>query len=130
MTVPEDFSTDIPKLYVVTRRDLTWGAQSAQSAHAVAELALTCPTEFKEWHDGSNVIIMLTERDGFRLALLLRVIWEQHIPAVPFYEPDFGGQLTAFAACPNQTLPSMLKDLPLALPEPRWRVRLRKAVGR
>ena len=113
------------KLYTVVRHDLAPGAQAAQSAHALAALALKYPQEFKNW-DNQTIVLLKTEYLG-QLEKLIEAAEDGEIKHATFHEPDHlevsgywnnyrQNVLTAVAFVPNWAVQySLLKDLPLAL---------------
>lgn len=116
------------KLYTVVRHDLTPGAQAAQSAHALAALALQYPDEFRAW-DNKTIVLLKTQYLG-QLEKLIEAAEDGGIKHATFTEPDFlpldgywrGGKtdvLTAVAFAPNWSAQHvLLTDLPLALSNP------------
>lgn len=83
------------KLYVVTRRDLSPGAQAVQGMHALVEFSMYYPSEYQEWYRESNHLCFLsvaTERD---LESLCTKVFKAGVKHCMFREPDFGMSLTA-----------------------------------
>lgn len=119
------------KLYTVVRHDLDPGAQAAQSAHALAALALKHPYEFKDWNN--QTIVLLQNDYRTHLSKLVESAEDGGFTHATFTEPDpvwiegpYGdkrpkaGVLTAVAFAPNWFVQNvLLSDLPLALSEPR-----------
>jgi hypothetical protein len=117
------------KLYTVVRHDLSPGAQAAQSAHALAALALDHPDEFIDWDNGTIVLLQTDRRTS--IESLVEAAEDGNIPHATFREPDDldcvdpedfwssgwrDGVLTAIAFAPNWAVQHvLLKDLPLAL---------------
>lgn len=75
------------KLYVVVRGDISPGYQIAQSVHAAVEAAVHTPENVKKF----PVVICLEADDEDHLLHLAP------INASIFYEPDLGGEATAFS---------------------------------
>lgn len=106
------------RLYVVTRSDLAPGAQLAQSCHAVSAFAATFPEVHREWHANGQNLVVLAALDEKRLGNLLDSLEDVHgLSCAAFFEPDFGGQMTAIAV-PGEAA-KLLSSLPLALRTPR-----------
>lgn len=104
------------RLYVVTRSDLTPGAQGTQSQHAVSEYAVRHPDRHREWHTTGQNLIWLAVRDLDALEELLSLLEDEcRIECAAFFEPDFGDQLTAFAV--GGEAARRLSSLPCALRE-------------
>jgi hypothetical protein len=113
------------KLYTVVRNDLSPGAQAAQSAHAVAALALKHPHQFKNWNN--QTIVLLQTQYPDQLEKLVESAVDGDFAHATFTEPDemwingypyLDGLLTAVAFVPNWLVQNvLLKDLPLAVPE-------------
>lgn len=90
------------KLFVLVRNDLSKSKQAVQAAHAVATF---CADEFGKskwngrtfepiparWHN--ETLVLLRGGDLSQLEALRAECKETW----PFYEPDIGGELTAFA---------------------------------
>lgn len=116
------------KLYTVVRHDLAPGAQAAQSAHALAALALRYPQNFKEWNN-QTIVLLKTQYAG-QLEKLVESAEDGRFLHATFREPDplyIDGYwdmmkrdvLTAVAFIPNWTVQNvLLADLPLALSNP------------
>lgn len=116
------------KLYIVVRSDLPDGAKAAQSAHALAQLAIEHPAEFYDW---DNQTIVLLETKGQKTIRALaelaedggfsHAVFRETDPASVGYSSygwDLvkGSMLTAIAFAPNWLVQNVLvTDLPLAL---------------
>ena len=95
------------KLYVLVRSDLSKSQQAVQAGHAVAEF---CKAEAGRYHwDGrelaqapwrwvNGTLVYLRVRDLADLTEWANRIDNRH----PFYEPDIGDQMTAFAVLGHQ----------------------------
>lgn len=106
------------KLYVVVRADLLPGAQIAQSCHAVSAFATRFAEEHREWHRNGKNLIVVSVPDELAIERLLDALEDDHeILCAPFFEPDFGDALTAFAA--PGSAGKLLSMLPLALRAPK-----------
>jgi len=104
-----------PKLYIVSRSDLSAGAQACQAIHCVIEFILMFPEETKTWHKTSNHICFLEARDEEHLGQLMADARELGIYCARFHEPDFNDDLTAVVFEPTLKSRELLKELPLAL---------------
>lgn len=101
------------KLIIVTRQDLSYGYQTVQSAHAVAEFCDSYPKEYKEWKTNSNSIICLAVKDEKKLIKLTEKLQSKQINISPFYEPDIDNQLTAIAIEPSINARKITSYIPL-----------------
>lgn len=91
------------KLYVVTRQDLSQGQQIAQSCHAVAEYSLSEEAKARQWHQESNTIICLSVANEYELHCEYDTCLANGFEPVPFMEPDFFDEWTAFAVVMDGT---------------------------
>jgi hypothetical protein len=82
----------------VTRSDLSFPQQAVQSAHAAIEAAKAFP-EHLEPHP--HLIICCVKNEAQLQDAMARIA-AQGIRLRAFYEPDIGGELTAFASEPIQ----------------------------
>jgi len=102
------------KLYLVTRKDLSPGYQVAQTAHAVAEFAISHPELFEKWYRTSQYVVALESKTLEHLSELHKKGKELNIPVAGFHEPDLDNQLTAVAFAPSEHTAKLLTQLPLA----------------
>ena len=86
----------------------------AQTAHAVADFAVSSPGEFREWHANSNYIVVLTASHRAHLEELRSQAHTRGLACVSFHEPDMAEELTALAFIPHGSNKSFLSNLPLA----------------
>jgi hypothetical protein len=108
-------------MYVVVRADLTPAQQAVQTAHVLADFAAEHPEEFLRWNDGNNTLVVLTVPNENELTKLQTIADDGELSYTVFFEPDLGrlGQKSALAFAPNWFVQYvLLKDLPLALPDP------------
>lgn len=116
------------KLYTVVRHDLSLGAQAAQSAHALAALALSYPTEFRGW--GNQTIVLLKTDGRTSIESLAESAEDGGFKYATFTEPETGclgmaypmpfeKYTTAIAFVPNWLVQNvLLAHLPLAVTPP------------
>ena len=104
-----------PKLYIVSRRDLSAGAQACSGIHAVVEYILMFPEETKTWHKTSNHICFLEARDEEHLGQLMADAYKMGICCIGFHEPFYKNELTACVFEPTLESKNLLKSLILAL---------------
>ena len=103
------------KLYVVTRRDLSPGAQAVQSGHALVEFGLDHLDIFEDWNETSNYLIYLAVEDEVELYALREAALYKDIFVSSFHEPDMNNSLTAVCFEPTLETAELLSGLPLAL---------------
>lgn len=101
-----------PKLFAIGRRDLAPGLRAAQLGHALVDYSLAFPAALVQWHGDSNNLVLLEVDDQDALAGLLARALEAGVTAIPVYEPDLAGQLTAIALGPEAR--QLVRTLPLA----------------
>lgn len=78
------------RLYVIVRADLPVGYQMAQACHAAAAIGADQPENLRRYP--TIVILDVTDEQ-----MLKAVLHGTNASAVPFFEPDLGGEMTAFA---------------------------------
>ncbi len=101
------------RLYVITRSDLSAGAQIAQTGHAVAAFAAAHPEAFKAWAkpEQRNIVCLAVPSAG----ALEQVLWRlKSIDArvAEFRETDLSNELTGIAC--GEEGAKLLSSLPLA----------------
>ena len=109
---------DQAKLVVITRSDLSYGYQSQQSCHSIADFAEQFPQEFKEWKTTSNSIICLqvnNEKELNDLYLKLSKLTS----VTKFYEPDLNDELTSICLYANKDVRKKVSYLPLLGKKPK-----------
>lgn len=103
------------KLYVVTRRDLSGGAQAVQSCHAALQFAAEHPELTGQWLTTSNHLALLSVSDEGELRALVERAGARGIRCSVFREPDLDDQVTAAAFEPGRGGGRLCCDLPLTL---------------
>ncbi len=106
-----------PKLYVLTRADLSPGAQATQSVHAAFQFALEYPELTKDWYKDSQVLVLLSVPDEESLMGWVLNLQDEGLFHSVFHEPDWEDQLTAVAVAPSETAQRIFASLPLTLRE-------------
>lgn len=103
------------KLYLITRRDLSPGAQLAQSVHAMREFVEEYPEIERVWYKNSNTIVILSVDTVDDLYYLVDKASELDIKFSRFFEPDLGNELTAIVLEPSENSKMLCRGLKLAL---------------
>lgn len=106
------------KLYLITRKDLTPGAQAAQLVHGMIEFREQHSDIFHDWYKNSNTIVLLAVDDLSELQSLADTAQEFRINHSRFYEPDLNNELTSVILEPTETAKTLCKTLKLALTKP------------
>jgi peptidyl-tRNA hydrolase len=102
-------------LFIVVRKDLPPGLQTAQAVHAAFLFASEHPEAMAKWHEESNFVVVLTITNEASLRNRYRKL-PSHCARAMVVEPDLGDECTAFAVL-GADAGRMLSDLPLALKE-------------
>lgn len=105
------------KLYVVTRRDLSPGAQAVQGMHALVEFKFEYPEHASAWHAESNTLGFLSVPDEKALNELCGLLFSLDIRHTMFREPDMGYALTALAIEATDQAMESVRPLKVALRE-------------
>ena len=103
------------KLYVVTRQDLSPGAQAVQSMHAARQYGHDHPEIESEWFEKSNHLCMLSVSDETELRNLVEKAARKGVTFSTFSEPDMNNSLTAAAFEPGEKGRRLCSGLNLAL---------------
>jgi len=99
-------------MIIITRTDLSYGYQSQQSCHSIADFAHEFPQQFKEWKTTSNSIICLqvnNEKELNDLYLKLSKLTS----VTKFYEPDLNDELTSICLYADKDVRKKVSYLPL-----------------
>lgn len=105
------------KLIVITRRDLTPGAQAVQSAHAAIDFQHQFPQISQNWNKLSNYLILLSVDNEDSLKHQIQKIIKFNLSHVVFKEPDMDNQITAVCIEPSEKSRKLFSHLPLTLKE-------------
>lgn len=106
------------KLRIITRADLSPGAQAAQAVHGALAFAAAHPALTKVWMRESNVVVLLVVPDGKALNALLRQAQWKQLDHALFVEPDMRNALTCIVLAPGEKAQKLCSMLPLALRSP------------
>lgn len=99
-------------MIIITRSDLSYGYQSQQSCHSIADFTYEFPQSFNEWKTTSNSIICLqvnNEKELNDLYLKLSKLTS----VTKFYEPDLNDELTSICLYADKDVRKKVSYLPL-----------------
>ena len=108
-------NTQIKKLFVITRGDITSGLQIAQAGHSISQFHLDHPDLAKTWNN-NYLISLSTSMQG--LETILNKLCENEIPVSYFTEPDIGDELTSICFLGTKETNKITSSLPLSLSKP------------
>lgn len=106
--------TQVKKLTVLSRKDLSPGYQAVQSAHAAIDFQYQYPKIAKKWHK-SNYLVLLSVSDEKELTKYISIFKKFNLKHTIFREPDIGNEITAVAVQPSILLKHICKNLELLL---------------
>ncbi len=105
---------------MVVRKDLSSGAQIAQSLHAYREFISEYPEIEKKWHLDSNYIVILHIENEEQLKSLINQAKIKNIKYSVFRELDMELAITAAVFEPTAETQAFLKHLPRAFKEEKF----------
>lgn len=105
-------------MIVITRLDLSYGYQSQQSCHSIADFAHEFPQQFKEWKTTSNSIICLQVNNEKELNDLYLKL-SKFTSVTKFYEPDLNDELTSICLYADKDVRKKVSYLPLLGKKPK-----------
>ena len=89
------------KLIVISRRDLSAGAQAVQAGHSLSQFVLEHPQLASSWQKNSNYLIYLSVQNEAELLDYTNKFQSAGIRMSLFKEPDFNNEATAIAVEPR-----------------------------
>jgi peptidyl-tRNA hydrolase len=101
------------RVYIVTRADLSVGAQLAQTAHAATEFVATHPEEAATWRATSNSLVVVTAPDEVALVHLIDRAQVMGVRPTVFREADYDDEITAIALPVGRASRRLCGSLPL-----------------
>jgi len=108
-----------PRMYIITRKELSDSYRMVQGAHALAQYGLEHPNEFEKWNN--KFLIFLGTFLPESLIELRKRLSIEGIKTSSFHEPDLDNQMTAFSVFydpsdteESQKIVSIIGSLPLA----------------
>lgn len=106
--------SQIYKLIIVTRQDLTPGYQATQASHSALLFAQEFPQIFKEWSKNSYLALLSVENEQELISLISK-LEKSKVKFSVFREPDIQNQITSICIEPSDASRRMTSDLPLML---------------
>jgi hypothetical protein len=82
--------------------------------HASLEFAFEFPKQFRDWHDTSNSVVILTVKNEEELKKQYNKFVSLGRCVSKFSEPDIGNELTSICIEPHECNKKLLSWLPLA----------------
>lgn len=108
--------SQIYKLIIVTRKDLTPAYQSVQSTHSALQFAHEFPHIFKEWQKIPYLAVLSVDNEQELLKLISK-LEKSNIKFSIFKEPDIGDEITSICIEPSDASRRITSSLPLMLKE-------------
>lgn len=108
--------SQIYKLIVVSRKDLSPGYQATQAIHSSLQFAHEFPQIFNEWKKDPYLAILSVENEQELLKLITK-LEQSHIKFSIFKEPDIGDEITSICIEPSEKSRRITSSLPLMLKE-------------
>lgn len=108
--------TQVHKLTIVTRKDITPGYQLVQSCHSIIQFTFEHPEIAKEWYKDPYLAVLSTQ-DENSLKELIKKAKEKDIKVSVFREPDIDNAITAIVLESSDATRRLTSSLPLALKE-------------
>lgn len=108
--------SQINKLSVVTRKDITPGYQTAQSIHSALLFSQKFPQIYKEWSKDPYLAV-LSVNDEKELLELISKLEKSNIKFSVFREPDIDDEITSICIEPSDKSRRITSSLPLLLKE-------------
>lgn len=108
--------SQVYKLIIVTRQDLTPGYQATQATHAALLFAQEFPQIYEQWSK-DPYLALLSVKNEQELTNLISKLEKSSIKFSTFREPDIDNQITSICIEPSDasrritsSLPKMLRD--------------------
>lgn len=106
--------SQISKLTIVTRGDLTPGYQSSQATHSALLFSQEHPYIFQQWLN-QPYIVLLSIKNEQELKKLIFKLKKSNLYFSVFTEPDIDNQITAVCIEPSEKTRRFTSSLPLML---------------
>ena len=104
----------MPRLIIVTRRDLAVAVQATQALHAAVQFGIEQPEITEEWSKSSNTVVIVAAADESELVELVVRAADAGLATSEFLEPALDNHCTAVALEPSEEAERLVRRLPLA----------------
>lgn len=101
------------KLFIITRRDLSYAQKAVQSAHAAINFIFEHPSRAGPWFNNSNYLVLLEVNDEKELIKIIEKCIHKQLCFTIFQEPDLNNQITAIAIEPGKESQKLVAKLSL-----------------
>lgn len=108
--------SQVQKLTVVSRRDLTPGYQSTQAIHAAIKFVFEFPQIAQKWYPDPYLAVLSVENES-ELQQLIQKLENSNLKYSIFRESDIDDQITAICIEPSDETRRITSSLPLMLKE-------------
>lgn len=108
--------SQVQKLTVVSRRDLTPGYQATQSSHVIAQFIFEFPQIAQKWFSNPYLALLSVENES-ELKKLIQKLQQSNLKYSVFRESDIDNQITAICIEPSDETRRITSQLPLLLKE-------------
>lgn len=108
--------SQVHKLTVITRRDITPGYQAIQSAHSVAQFIFDYPYIAQKWNSNPYLAGLSVENEQ-ELKQLIEKLQKTNLKYSIFRESDIDDQITAICIEPSEETRRLTSSMPLMLKE-------------
>lgn len=108
--------TQVKKLTIVSRRDLSAGYQATQAAHSLAQFIFEHPAEATQWFKDPYLAVLSVQNEE-ELNSLIAKLEKSKVKYSIFREPDINNQITAIAIEPSDQTRRLTSSIPKMLRE-------------
>ena len=108
--------SQVQKLTVVSRRDITPGYQATQAIHAAIQFVFEFPQISQQWFPDPYLAVLSVENES-ELKQLIHKLQQSNLKYSVFRESDIDNQITAICIEPSDETRRITSQLPLLLKE-------------
>ena len=108
--------TQVHKLTIVSRRDLSPGYQTTQSIHSSAQFIFEYPHIAQKWFSNPYLAVLSVENES-ELKQLIQRLENSKLKYSVFRESDIDDQITSICIEPSEETRRITSSLPLLLKE-------------
>lgn len=106
-------ASDLDRLYIAVRADLSEGLAAAQAVHAAFQFAASHPSITGPWQAKSQYLVLVSVPDEVALIGLASRALASGIQVATWHEPDLADAATAVALEPGTVARRLCANLPL-----------------